>query len=214
MAAEYVKRCARCGSTERDGRNHCVPCFRISASQAKRARAPSPLDGRFWEKVDTNGPVPAHRPELGPCWLWTGGLNEDGYGRLQAHGGPKLGKRLAHRVAFFLQWGRWPEPCALHKCDNPACVRWDHLFEGTVADNNADRDRKGRHVGSPGLRNGRHTCPESTPQGERNGHSKLTDEQAQIIRDSPGPSRALAARFGVSRVTIWEIRTGRSRKAS
>jgi hypothetical protein len=28
------------------------------------------LEERFWEKVDKNGPVPAHRPELGPCWVW------------------------------------------------------------------------------------------------------------------------------------------------
>src|SRR5438445_7318820 len=25
---------------------------------------------RFWKKVDTHGPVPKCRPELGPCWLW------------------------------------------------------------------------------------------------------------------------------------------------
>jgi hypothetical protein len=28
---------------------------------------------RFWSKVDRNGPVPEHRPELGPCWVWTAG---------------------------------------------------------------------------------------------------------------------------------------------
>src|SRR5437870_1060081 len=39
----------------------------------------SPHD-RFWEKVDKNGPAPPHRPEIGPCWLWTGWVKKNGYG--------------------------------------------------------------------------------------------------------------------------------------
>ncbi len=26
------------------------------------------LDDRLWSKVHKEGPVPGHRPELGPCW--------------------------------------------------------------------------------------------------------------------------------------------------
>ena len=37
--------------------------------------APSTLEERFWRKVDKNGPIPEHRPELGPCWVWTAGTN-------------------------------------------------------------------------------------------------------------------------------------------
>jgi hypothetical protein len=37
------------------------------------------LPERFWKKVDKNGPVSVHRPDLGPCWLWLGALS-DGYG--------------------------------------------------------------------------------------------------------------------------------------
>lgn len=34
----------------------------------------------------------------------------------------------------------------LHRCDNPKCCRPDHLQIGTIADNNHDRDAKGRTV--------------------------------------------------------------------
>lgn len=31
-----------------------------------------PVTLRFWEKVNKDGPIPEHQPELGPCWEWTG----------------------------------------------------------------------------------------------------------------------------------------------
>ena len=31
---------------------------------------------RFYENVNKDGPVPAHRPDLGPCWVWTGPVDE------------------------------------------------------------------------------------------------------------------------------------------
>ncbi len=93
------------------------------------------------------------RPELGPCWVWTASLDHRGYGRLSyAFEKRKYRCAGAHRVAWWLEHGRWPDPWALHKCDNRKCVRAEHLFEGDVVDNFLDMRAKGRAAnGSPTL---------------------------------------------------------------
>lgn len=101
-----------------------------------------PLAERFALRVNLNGPIPAHRPELGPSHEWTGATQGSlGYGSIRVDGR----RRLAHCVAFFLAEGRWPSPQGLHHCDNPPCVRREHLFEGSQADNQRDMVAKGRH---------------------------------------------------------------------
>jgi hypothetical protein len=67
---------------------------------------------------------------VGDCWMWRGGLSEDGYGRL---GGWKQGKhyrqKQAHRVAYECWVGPIPEGHrVIQKCGNPACINPDHLF--------------------------------------------------------------------------------------
>lgn len=57
----------------------------------------------------------------------------------------------------------------LHRCDNPSCVNPNHLFLGTIKDNNDDKMRKGRHNCGRGLRHGTKTKPEKIPRGDANG---------------------------------------------
>jgi len=139
---------------------------------------------RFWSKVQKGKPD--------ECWLWTASKNNKGYGTLG------LGSKTfrAHRVAWTIANGPIPDGlCVLHHCDNRLCQNPACLFLGTKADNNADRDRKGRQV--PGA-----------AYGELNGQAKLTVQSVRDIRKraAEGESRhALARECGVSRQTIDNV---------
>lgn len=92
------------------------------------------LQERFWRKVHkTDG-----------CWEWTGSRDRKGYGKIAKGGAPTI-PLLAHRVSWAIHHGDPGDLCVLHRCDNPPCVRPDHLFLGTIADNNRDMTQKGRH---------------------------------------------------------------------
>jgi hypothetical protein len=170
------------------------PCY----FAAWRAGAPE----RFWAKVDMNGPVV--RPELGPCWLWTGVI-VSGYGRVTD---PGRGQTGAHQMAWRLAGGSLlTRKHVLHVCDVRTCVRNDgegiyelngvqhprygHLFLGTHADNMQDLKAKGR----------------------RHYDRRLTDEDVRRIRAEAGVRGAqtwLAAEFGVSTAMIRSIVARRS----
>jgi hypothetical protein len=138
---------------------------------------------RFWARVDKNGPVPAHCPEIGPCWTWTGAkLQGSGYGKATL-----AGRTLsAHRVAFAIVNGPIPDGVdVLHHCDNRECVRSEpngdgHLFRGDALLNAWDRDAKGRTA--KGARHGRTTKPQRNAVGARNGRAKLSPQQVLKVR--------------------------------
>lgn len=92
------------------------------------------------------------------CHEWTGKLTREGYGLL-----PLLAsERYAHRFVFADTHG--PIPAGLyvcHKCDNPACVRVDHLFLGTAKENTQDSISKGRFGGLKSARAQRRYSPET-----------------------------------------------------
>lgn len=108
----------------------------------------APLAERFTKHVDTGGPTPIHRPDLGPCHIWTGCVMKPGNGRLP-YGAIKVDgrKRLAHCVAYELHVGPIPDgKILLHACDNPSCVNVAHLSPGTHGQNLRDAHARGRRV--------------------------------------------------------------------
>lgn len=132
---------------------------------------------RFWEKV-----------RFGPgCWEWKAAKNVYGHfyweGRIEN----------AHRVAWMILKGPIPEGLhILHRCDNPICVRSDHLFLGTFQENMADMVSKRRsHL------------------GEKHGHSRLTEADVIYIRSKYKKHIVtymdLAEEFNVSYVTIFDV---------
>lgn len=104
----------------------------------------------FWSKVNKQGSIPVHCPELGACWEWTAYRLKKGYGAFHTKGNIK---ELAHRMSWQLAYGDIPEKLfVLHKCDNPSCVNPEHLFLGTNLDNMADmRIKKRSNAGEKNL---------------------------------------------------------------
>ena len=125
------------------------------------------------------------------CWEWTAYRNALGYGVI------RYAKKtwLAHRLSYTARVGAIPTGILVcHRCDNPACIRPDHLVLGTDLDNNRDMQWRGRANKSRGV-----------------GHlgSKLTEDEVRAIRaENPiyGYAIALAEQYKVSVSAIQKIR--------
>lgn len=132
-------------------------------SVTKRSR--NPISVRFWSKVDKNGP--GHTIH-GQCWIWTASKFTHGIGYGQcSYNGKNI---VAHRVSWSISNGEIPKnSLVLHKCDNPICVRPDHLFLGTHKDNMQDMYCKGRNINKKGEEPGKVHRPASGPQGQVQG---------------------------------------------
>lgn len=160
---------------------------------------------RFWPKVQRGD----------GCWLWTAAVHRNGYGKFNI-GGKIV---LAHRVAWALSVGAVPEGTYVcHRCDNPQCVRPDHLFLGTATDNSEDMANKGRSTVGPMKEESDYHRPKrvegqrqtaNMPRGVQCPWAKLTEDNVREIRKRYSmeriTQRALAIEFGVSLMTINDI---------
>lgn len=132
---------------------------------------------RFWKHVNKED----------SCWTWQLTLNRDGYGSIVVN----KKSVLAHRYSVILD-GRDPTgKVVMHKCDNPACVRPDHLEVATQQDNIKDMHAKGRYRHIP---------------------SSLSEEQVREIRNAEGSMKEIGKRYGISGNYTWHIRKGNARK--
>lgn len=142
----------------------------------------------FWSKVDKSD----------SCWVWTAGTGRGGYGIISINAYPVK----AHRFSWLLHKGEIPNGLGvLHTCDNPRCVKPDHLFLGTTVDNVKDRDSKNRQC-----------------QGESHSDAKLSKEQVTEIRRvyvkgcRKNGVRPLARRYKVCRSSMRSIVTRKTWK--
>lgn len=120
------------------------------------------IENRFWEKVNKNSSTLECHAGIGLCWIWTGAHLKDGYGEIFFNGQIVL----AHRTSWELHYGVIPkEMQVLHRCDNPPCVRPDHLFLGTNHDNVLDSVSKGRRAK---INSKKTHCPQGHPYNTEN----------------------------------------------
>jgi hypothetical protein len=140
----------------------------------------------LWSKVNMS---PGQGPK-GECWCFTGSTDDDGYGIMRRTDFPP---QRVHRVVLAAKLGRELEPQeqSLHRCDNPPCVRPDHLFSGTTGDNTADCIAKRRF------------------------HHSISDETVALLRKMYAPGRvstyALSQIFRIAPSHVWRIVNGTRR---
>jgi hypothetical protein len=88
-----------------------------------------PVNERFWSKVN----------KTDTCWLWTGELSSDGYGRVRIDGV----KVAVHRWAFEDAGGVIPEGMQIdHVCRVRNCVNASHLRPVTNKQNGENTGAK------------------------------------------------------------------------
>lgn len=126
-------------------------------------------------------------PKTG-CINWTSHRSREGYAMLNYKGA----SRKVSRLVLKLNGTKLPKHLhALHRCDNPACVNFDHLFVGSDADNVADMWAKGRGL-----------------HGEQVTTSKLSERDVRKIKKSTERVIVLAERYGVRFQQIYRIKNG------
>lgn len=149
----------------------------------------TPITKRLCSRVNFDDPT--------GCWLWTGttrGTHPLMYGVMKANGQTWS----VHRLSYTLANGPIPDGLLVcHRCDTPLCIRPDHLFLGTHADNMRDCWEKGRH---------------SVLRGEDNGNHQLSEEQVIDIRERFASGHidqtTIAKEHGVARSLIGMIVRG------
>lgn len=157
-------------------------------------------DQKFQDRLNR---LPPKQNQTMGCLIYVGTLHKKGYGTI-TRTWPKtipsyLRKTttfLAHRYAWFLGYGKWPDDQLLHHCDNPPCCELTHLFEGSNQDNVNDRVSKGRSA---------------SVVGENNPNCSYANEVIEAVRTATGPTTQIAKRFGMSQSHVWNIRNGKAR---
>jgi hypothetical protein len=151
------------GSSLREGGTTNCGCF---------LQRNKPVEQRFWKNVD--------KDTLNSCWKWVAGVSNTGYGSF----GINNINYASHRVAWMLTNGDIPDGmCVCHKCDNRLCCNPDHLFLGTLNDNNQDMKQKGRNSAGRGEQSGNHKFTEKDILSMRNRYARGEVTQVNLAKE-------------------------------
>jgi len=189
---QFVHRTCRISGNDAALERERRPLTHLAALTGRHAMADSTpeqtiyqiVSDDFWRMIDKSG----------SCWMYTGTLNNWGYGQF------RIGSKrvFAHRLAWMLTHGSIPEGLLVcHNCpdgDNPACANPAHLYLGTHKQNMQDMVRKGRNrTGMP---------------------AKLSFEKADEIRSRYAEggisTTKLAREYGVAQTTIIRVVKGQN----
>lgn len=114
--------------------------------------------------------------EDGDCLIFTGARTPLGYGKI----GTSDGTRSVAKLVWEDAHGPVPPGKMLrHACDNPPCIKLDHLVLGTAKDNTWDMMLRGR-------------SPRTT----------LTPDEVRAIRADRRTQQQIADEYGVNQTTI------------
>jgi len=105
-----------------------------------RRKSLDTFDGQllnFFDKINTTG----------DCWIWQAAINKGGYGTCRFF----QKKWLAHRLSWYLFFGDFDKSLSVcYWCNNPSCVRPQHLYLGTQIDNMTYMKQCGRQPNNVG----------------------------------------------------------------
>ncbi len=131
----------------------------------------------------------------GDCLIWKASKNGNGYGQIFIKHKGFSRPIVASRAVWIANNGKIPQGYFIcHSCDNPACIRLDHLFLGTQKDNIDDCIKKKRNS-----------------YGEKNHMSKLTEIQAKEIKNLKNTGKnikELCEKYNVKPACIKHIWAG------
>ena len=145
------------------------------------------------DRVDTTG----------NCWTWTGARHVQGYGFVSIRNDQTNASAMtvAHRVALMIELDRelTRDEYIVHKCDNPLCVRPDHL---------KITDKLGKSQHNIALGKYANRGKTNTGMKKQNRKYRYTDDEMRWLRIAT--TTEIAEKYNISKSDAgklrWEMR--------
>jgi Mor family transcriptional regulator len=151
--------------------------------------------------------------------VWTGKTSSQGYGIIHIGNGKF---QVAHRTSWEIHTGeKVPKDLmVLHKCDNPPCVKFKHLFTGNQFDNMRDMIAKGRALFQKDPEKARAIARAGMNYagrkhyflehhiGEESSKAKLNNRmvrQIRKLRSNGASSKEIAYKFKIGKSTVNRV---------